>query len=285
MPSHALDVRDTRVLDLLQDTRAMAVWEMLRRVHTPSTVSELSEWAGMTSTVTQSHLNRLARFGLVETVPAGGRRKAVAWRVTRERLVLAGSSRDAVDRALIKRFQEDRQESFDRIFGSGTAFERTCHANELFEFLCAPVCLNDLEVEELRRRLGEVIHFLKLVQSKHNGVRARPMPRCSHYVTVRVQPIARGTLPQPDLTVAPRGQVPPAELPEPGARWGALSPREREVAIALVSGATLPEIARKLGRSQHTVSELTRRLYRKLGVRRRAQLVQRLRIVDGPPVA
>ena len=100
-----------------------------------------------------------------------------------------------------------------------------------------------------------------------------------------LQPIARGTLPQPDLTVAPRGQVPPAELPEPGARWGALSPREREVAIALVSGATLPEIARKLGRSQHTVSELTRRLYRKLGVRRRAQLVQRLRIVDGPPVA
>ena len=66
---------------------------------------------------------------------------------------------------------------------------------------------------------------------------------------------------------------------------GVLSLAGVQGAIALVSGATLPEIPRKLGRSQHPVSELTRRLYRKLGVRRRAQLVQRLRIVDGPPVA
>lgn len=263
----------------------MALWEILRRANTPSTVAELAAWAGATATWTQSCLNRLGRFGLVETVPAGGRRRAIAYRVGLQRLIVTGSPRDAIDRALLKRFQEDRQDLFDRLFGSGTAFERAWHPHELFEFLCAPICLNDIEVEELRRRLGEVLGFLKLVQSKHNGIRFRPIPKCSHYVTIRVQPLAKGVLPQPDITVAPRGQVPPPESPEPRPAWRSLSPREREVAIALVGGATQPEIARKLGRSRHTIGELTRRIYRKLGIRRRAQLVNALRIVDGPPVA
>lgn len=285
MPAHVLDIRDPGVVELLQDIRAMALWEILRRAHTPSTVAELANWAGSSTTWTQSSLNRLGRFGLVETVPAGGRRRAIAYRVCFQRIVVAGTPRDAMDRALLKRFQEDRQDLFDQVFGSGTAFERTWHPHELFEFFCAPVFLNELEVEELRRRLGEVMHYLKLVQSKHNGVRLRPIPKCNQYVTIRVQPLARGVLPQPDITMAPRGQVPPPIAPEPRSAWRALSPREREIAIALVGGATQPEIARKLGRSRHTVSELTRRIYRKLGIRRRAQLVNALRIEDGPPVA
>lgn len=263
----------------------MALWELLRRVRVASTASELAGWLGAPVMITQACLDRLSRFGLVVTVAAGGRRRAVAYRVSRERIVLAGSPRDPVDRALLKRFYEDRQESYDRLFGSGTAFERSWHAHELFEFLCAPVSLNEIEVEELRRRLGEVLNFLKLVQAKHNGVKMRPPPKCNYYVTMRAQPLARPALPQPDITVAPRGQVPPPEPPGPGDAWHALSAREREVAIALVGGATQPEIARKLGRSAHTIGTLTRRIYRKLGIRRRAELVNRLRIVDGPAVA
>lgn len=285
MPPHALDVREAGLFDLLLDARAMALWELLRRIRTPCTASELAEWSSTTALVVQGALDRLGRFGLVESVPAGGRRRSVAYRVTRERIVLAGTSRDATDRALLKRFYEDTQEANDRTFGSGAAFERSWHADELFEFLCAPVSLNELEVVELRRRLAEVINFLKLVQSKHNGVRTRPPPQCNYYVTVRVQPLARPVLPQPDITVAPRGQIPPPEYPEPKQAWQVLSAREREIAIALVAGATQPEIAKKLGRSKHTVSTLTRRIYRKLGIRRRAGLVNALRIVDGPPVA
>jgi DNA-binding CsgD family transcriptional regulator len=99
-----------------------------------------------------------------------------------------------------------------------------------------------------------------------------------------VQPLARPVLAQPDITVAPRGQIPPPVVPEPAREWPALSAREREIAIALVSGSTLPEIARTLGRSPHTVGTLTRRIYRKLGVRRRAELVNRLRVLEPPPV-
>ncbi len=285
MPQHAIDVRETGVFELLLDARAMSLWELLRRVGKPCTVTELAEWGSWTTAGVRSALDRLSRFGLVESVPAGGRRRTVAFRVMQERIVLAGSPGDPVDRALLKRFYEDSQEVNDRNFGSGAAFDRSWHSGELFEFLCAPIALTQMEVREMRRRMDDLLQFVRLVRSKHNGLRVLPPPSCNHYLTIRIQPLARPVLPQPDITVAPRGQVPPPAFPEPSGGWTTLSAREREVAIALAGGFTLPEIARHLGRSRHTVGTLTRRIYRKLDIRRRAQLVNRLRIVDGPPVA
>lgn len=54
-----------------------------------------------------------------------------------------------------------------------------------------------------------------------------------------------------------------------------LSPREREVLGLIATGATNPEIAAQLYLSPHTVKEHTSALYRKLGVRNRAEAVQR----------
>jgi two-component system response regulator DesR len=54
-----------------------------------------------------------------------------------------------------------------------------------------------------------------------------------------------------------------------------LSPRELEVLSLLASGATNREIAEELHLSPHTVKEHTGKLYRKLGVRNRAEAVQR----------
>src|SRR4051812_6982887 len=54
-----------------------------------------------------------------------------------------------------------------------------------------------------------------------------------------------------------------------------LSEREREVLEAIASGATNREIAGRLFLSPHTVKEHTSSLYRKLGVRNRAEAVQK----------
>jgi two-component system response regulator DesR len=54
-----------------------------------------------------------------------------------------------------------------------------------------------------------------------------------------------------------------------------LSPREREVLELIATGATNGEIAAQLFLSPHTVKEHTSALYRKLGVRNRAEAVQR----------
>ena len=64
---------------------------------------------------------------------------------------------------------------------------------------------------------------------------------------------------------------------EPGAEEtpGNLSSREREVLELIATGATNGEIAAQLFLSPHTVKEHTSALYRKLGVRNRAEAVQR----------
>ena len=282
MPTHAFDVREAGVVDLLLDSRAMAIWELLRRLGTPCGVEDVSRWIECPASVVQAALERLARFGLVEAVRAGGRRPAIAYRVRRDRIVLAGSMRDPTDRALLRRYFDETQEANDRLLGGGPALQRRDETEELFEFLCAPVSLNDLEARELRRRMDEVMQFLKLLRAKHNGVRTRPPPRCTHSIMIRIQALAHPVPAQPDITIAERGKVPPPRAPMPAAGWHALSAREREIAIALMAGSTQPEIARSIGRSPHTVGTLTRRIYRKLGIRRRAELVNRLRVVDGP---
>ncbi len=55
----------------------------------------------------------------------------------------------------------------------------------------------------------------------------------------------------------------------------ALSAREREVVGLISSGATNREIAARLFLSPHTVKEYTSSVYRKLGVRNRAEAVKR----------
>jgi two-component system response regulator DesR len=55
-----------------------------------------------------------------------------------------------------------------------------------------------------------------------------------------------------------------------------VSARERDVLCALVSGATNGEIAARLGLSPHTVKQHTSSIYRKLGVRNRAQAAARV---------
>lgn len=47
--------------------------------------------------------------------------------------------------------------------------------------------------------------------------------------------------------------------------------------MMLSSGLSRPEIARKLGISLNTVGTLSKRIYAKLGVRRRAELSNRIR--------
>ena len=64
---------------------------------------------------------------------------------------------------------------------------------------------------------------------------------------------------------SPRAEQPSAPLSE----------REREVLTHMAGGATNKEIAERLFLSPHTVKEHTSALYRKLGVRNRAEAVQR----------
>jgi DNA-binding CsgD family transcriptional regulator len=56
-----------------------------------------------------------------------------------------------------------------------------------------------------------------------------------------------------------------------------LSKRELEVARQLAAGSSSKQVAEKLGLSPNTVAEFTRRVYKKLGAKNRAELVLKMR--------
>jgi DNA-binding NarL/FixJ family response regulator len=58
-----------------------------------------------------------------------------------------------------------------------------------------------------------------------------------------------------------------------------LSPREQEIAQALSKGETLKSIARQYGIALSTVANHTTRIYRKLAIARREDLIE---LVSGP---
>lgn len=64
----------------------------------------------------------------------------------------------------------------------------------------------------------------------------------------------------------------PADLPAPASPLDALSPREREILIAVGRGASNKEVARDLGIAESTVKIHVQHLLRKLGVASRVQL-------------
>lgn len=79
-------------------------------------------------------------------------------------------------------------------------------------------------------------------------------------VTRAVRMVSKG------MTVfAPQSEPAPASL----------SQREREVVVLMAGGATNKEIAERLFLSPHTVKDHTSAVYRKLGVRNRAEAVRR----------
>ena len=68
----------------------------------------------------------------------------------------------------------------------------------------------------------------------------------------------------------------PGEPQKPPRGFDELTPREREVAAAVTTGASNKEIARQLGLSERTVKMHLGSVFQKLGVRDRMQLVLRL---------
>jgi DNA-binding CsgD family transcriptional regulator len=93
---------------------------------------------------------------------------------------------------------------------------------------------------------------------------------------VDVESLLPGVLPLPTLQIL--GRHAGKDLPKSVVTAVAsdLSEREIEIAQLLVKGSTKREVASQCGISQHTVAELTRRVYRKLGINRRAQLAMAL---------
>jgi DNA-binding CsgD family transcriptional regulator/DNA-binding transcriptional ArsR family regulator len=259
------------LLDAVRDLEAMGLWECLRRAGEPVAAAELARRTSRELGAVHAALDLLARAGLVTTKKARGQRRTVAYlAAVREISIVVDASDPAQCRIVNEVAQIINREMAGALFNArraiGTTGPNTWHFHH-----CSPMTLDADDLTELKRRIARVEEFVRLLGDKHGSDRGGASMRCNHGLAIRIEPLAGHVLPQPHVefvsptTVAERRSI-------RGVAHEALTARERQIARALRDGQPRAEVAKRLGISALTVGTLCKRLYRKLGIRRAAQL-------------
>jgi DNA-binding CsgD family transcriptional regulator/DNA-binding transcriptional ArsR family regulator len=285
--SKPLDLGNDDVFALTRDYEALRTWELLRGFGVPVTVAELAGARKLAERVIHRHLDLLISHELVEQVRARKPRRSIGYRVAVERIVLTFD--DTNEGAIARAKQSSAQ--------IGAEFERcvVAHANPEFHaavgFRFRTHCMKHFtreDLAELRRLMLPVVEFLSTPRSapkrsaqsgaaKASTGKSSAATFCNQAVSIKLEPLAGELLPLPDVWMTPRSKLAGAPT-EDADKSGIprLTPREREVALALAEGLTRAHVAERMSVSVHTVSTLARRAYRKLGVTSQAALAARV---------
>jgi DNA-binding CsgD family transcriptional regulator len=276
-PGHPLSLPRPGLTETLSVAFNRTVWELLRRSGKASTASEIAALCTAPLAEVEVALRQLGAAGLVKQAlsPTTGRRDA--FRIAHDRLVIA-YDRENAEQSQAARELRDRLASHGRSVLDTARAHSALHDDHAIE-VHRSIHLDQAEFEELRRRMQAVTDYLERLEWNHAG---RPHA-CNYHVALEARPLRAAVLPTAALHVVhhkPRAGVAHDESAkaEPGAtRVRVLSGREREIAELLAQGRSCPEIASSLDVSVNTVRTITKRLYGKLGISRRAELVNWLR--------
>lgn len=267
--------------EAITDPFVRAVWELLRRRARASTVDELAEVMQMSRDAVARALARLRVVGLVRPAFEPGTRRRTAFKIARERLVIVYNREDHRQAEAAHAIRAQVVEHGRSVLETARS-QASSHDDETVE-VHRSMSLNRDEVVELRRRLRSVTDYIEQVENASAG---RPH-LCNYHMAIEVRPLKELVLPTASLHVIERGAKSDDDIATDseaarmrlagGGGAKVLSAREREVAQMLANGRSCPEIAQSLALSVNTVRTVTKRLYAKLGVRRRAELVNWLR--------
>lgn len=249
----------------------MGLWECLRRARKPLDAATLASRTSRPVDAVHAALDRLARAGLVVTRKARGRRRAVAYEVAVQEISIVIDAANTGHRRIVNDVAAFiNTEMADMLFKArrtiGATGPNTWHFHH-----CGPMALDEADLTELKRRIARVEEFVRLLGDKHGSDRSGAVLRSNHGMAIRIEPLAGHVLPQPHVEFVSERTV-EERLSVRGVAHERLTARERQVARALRDGQARAEVARRLGISELTVGTLCKRIYRKLGIRRAAQL-------------
>lgn len=271
MTEGPLHISRPGLLEALCDLEAMAVWECLRSSAGGRSLEEAAAACDLSQPKTRTLLDWLVQLGLVERRPAGRGRRLPTFRVTVPELRVAydGIEPDRLAE-LFARWHASRVEQFELML----AHKPTQRGRRPRGF-CGSGSAR-LNADE-RGRLGLLIQQIgnlmrNAAMRQADGPRGADEDSRIYAVLLRTEELATEPPRQPNILFVAEG---PDRAASPrGIDRGLLSPRERQIAEALAAGSSRPEIARQLGLSPHTVVTLSKRIYRKLAIRRRAELAR-----------
>jgi DNA-binding CsgD family transcriptional regulator len=276
LPFVRLDPSRDDVAAFVSDDQALSVWEMLRRFGRAAPVDELAQACAMPLARVQGIVDRAVGLGLAGAVPASKGDPRVRFEAAGDRILLEVDPASPAVRALLgscyRRFADDSRRCIDESMAEASRGRHGVPAMASITHLT----LDEAEARELIGLFKPIDAFVARVTEKHDRDPSGTPRRCNYHLALHVAPVVTERLPPARMTFAEKGAADrvAAEFEKRASRL--LSPRERTVAELLVRGKTIKSVAGELGVSPSTVNTLCERLYRKLGITKRAQLAMKL---------
>ena len=276
MTDMKLELNDPAMLRVLLDVPSMQRWEILRRAQKPLSAAELAAESKATVAESQWSLDRLVEARLVKVVPATARRRQITYRAAMERLFLVWdrskpedvAAKDAVDDAMREHSRRVQDEAYGLV-RAGALMPKNAHG-------AISVLLSEQDSMKVREAFRALYNLL--IESDQRARRLPDSAGCTPYHIAFSQTRLRE--PQPPMAeffVVDKESVHKDRTVFLESPSKLLSPRELQVAKLLAAGGSRPAIAKEIGLTAGSVSSLSKVIYRKLGVRSRAELAARMR--------
>lgn len=267
------------LMEALNDDGAAEILRQMQTHARPLSLKALSELAARPAAWVQAKINLLSAARLVRAVRAGGGHRSIRYAAVPPPLRIRFRGGDPEDARRLAEFVRTVRARVERRIADAGVAEPPGGPAWSFDSLYLPV-ISANERDELIARVRRVTDFLGMLEQRRASRKSarrptveRAEPSTQHVVELRVRPLP-SALPA-ELAVeffASKSGI--GKTPVPAASTASLAPRELQVARALADGLSRPQIATLLGVSPHTVVTLSTRVYRKLGVRSRAQLTR-----------
>lgn len=277
MQSLLLPIDRDGLIDAICDPLGMVLWEMLRRKGR-SSAAEMAGLTGVALPTVLSSIDRLAHAGLVVAQRARKGSKSTTYRVAMPEIRIDNSALppDEVD-SLVRRYEEGQSDLFRRLTDDAPG-SRAAGQKRGFGMDWAYV--TDEEGRRITALIRELFGVIFAAKDRHarthpdGGPPAATEASSPYALLFHIAPVTVPALPTASVMFSRQPAARADRLRDDGLKRAELSPRELQVAEALVSGMTRPEVATKLKISKYTVVTLTHRIYRKLKVRSRAELAR-----------
>ncbi|PHX78217.1 MAG: hypothetical protein CK544_03930 [Planctomycetaceae bacterium] len=271
-----LDIRTPGLTDALCDVTRLHAWEILRRQAAPITVANLAAACRAPVAIVQRALDAFERAGLARVHPVDTRYPSPRWQSTRQTLVIRFRKDSPEDCALLSWLDSLTSKETERdMLRLAKERHELAEGEQVWKSMHAAL-LDEPDRKKLWNLMMELERFFYRCNNKYRNSAPDANQDCNYYFSMQFAPLRPGMLPLPTMTVLGGPAVEVLVNKLGGEASTMLTAKETVIAQALAVGRSSKQVADDEGLSIHTVIEHTRRIYRKLGVRTRAQLSAKL---------
>ena len=279
-----LSLESPALQETVLDIALLQRWEILRRSQRELAPSHLATAWRCELAEAQRSLDQLVESGLAVRLKASRSRRHVAYRAVASEVSLVWDPESPKEVELVKRYLAQyraySREILDRHDSQPWGSRRRPYYN-----CFATIALTSDEYTAIGRLTREMFDILDTADRRAEARAAGKLPdsgmppgESPYHLAFELWALYHQEPPMPHLEIWDKASI--AKESDRAARSASnvLTAKETDVARRLAAGESRPEIAKAVGLTVNTIASTTKRVYAKLGVRNRAELVARMRL-------